>query len=281
MIKKVIFIVLAFIALVNIAYRVDLKKGPYELVGELMYFPSGKALRALSLGFYGPLADYVWFRFIQYYGLHRQTDRQFEYMYHICDILTTLDPQYTFGYTLGALMLTHDAKRPDQAKALLTKGMRNNPDDWRYPFMYAFMHYALIGDYAVAQRYFFLSASKPNAPETPRRWAAFFMYKKIGDLETALVLWIDFYNSTDNALERQTAQIYINSITMELHEKLLNEKVTEFKARFHRYPENLEELVEKKIIGSIPVEPHGYDYVIQENIVRSTYERTISSPDNK
>jgi len=223
------------------------------------------------MGFYGPLADLVWLRFIQYYGEHRMTDVRFELMSHILDILTTLDPRFVFAYTLGSLMLTHDAQRPDQARRLLRKGMDKNPDEWRYPFMYGFIHYVFLREYDIAQRYFRLSSQRPNVPDMPKRWAAFLLYKKIGDLETALALWLDLYNNTKNPEEKAIAEVYIKNIKMELDIKFLNKKIAEFTKKFKRKPYHLKDLIVFGIIDSIPSEPHGERYFIKKGRVSSTW----------
>ncbi len=265
------FLLLALV--VNFAYRLDAARSPHELVGELMYFPSGYALRALSMGLQAPLADLVWLRFIQYYGQHRMTDARFELMYHILDILTTLDPKFIYAYTLGGLMLTHDAERPDQAALLLKKGMLMRPDDWRMPFVYAFINYVFINDYPTAKRYFGISARKPGAPDTPKRWQAFVTYARLGDLKTALALWVDFYNETKNPEEKQIAEIYIKTIRMKLDTEYLNGKVKDFVRRFGRQPMVLSELLTSGMIDSIPEEPHGATYYLKGNEVHSTWKR--------
>ena len=237
-----------------------------------MYFPSGIAIRALSMGFYAPLADLVWLRFIQYYGTHRLTDGKFEFMYHILNVLATLDPMYLPTYSVGSLMLTLDAQRPDQAKELLKKGMQTNPEEWRLPFIYAFIHYAFLKQYEVSEIYFLLSAQKPNAPEISKRWAAFTTYKKLGDLKTALALWLDLYNNTDNPEEKAIAELYIRDIKMELDIEFLNKKIKEFTEKFGSKPDNLKELITHKLISSIPDEPHGENYYIKNGKAYSTYK---------
>jgi len=271
--KKFLIVLLLIIGVVNLAYRIDMKKTPHELMGELMYFPSGYAVRALSMGFQAPLADLIWLRFIQYYGEHRMTDARFELMYHILDILTTLDPKFIYAYTLGGLMLTHDAERPDQARLLLKKGMLMRPDDWRLPYMYAFINYVFINDYLTAKTYFGISARKPNAPDMPKRWHAFVTYIKLGDLKTALALWLDFYNETKNPEEKQIAEIYIKSIKMKMDIEFLNSKVKEFVAEFGRPPIVLSELVTSGLIESLPNEPHEETYYLKGNEVHSTWKR--------
>lgn len=272
MLRKIIILILLLSLIANFAYRLDWRKTEYALIGELMYFPSGIALKALSMGFYAPLADIVWLRFVQYYGEHRLTDRKFELMYHILDILTTLDPYFSHAYTLGSLMLTHDAQRPDQAKILLKKGMISNPDDWVYPFFYGFINYVFIKDYLPAEYYFRLSSLKPDAPIWPKRWAAFVAYKKVGDLETALALWLDLYEHSDNPEERAIAELYIKDIKMQMDIQFLNEKVREFIEKYDRPPHHLRELVTHNILLSLPQEPHGEYYYLKDDSVYSTYK---------
>lgn len=270
--KKFIILLLLVLLIANFAYRIDLEKSPHELIGELMYFPSGVALKALSTGLYAVLADFVWLRFIQYYGQHRQTDRHFEYMYHILDILTTLDSRFIYAYTLGGLMLTHDAKMPEQARMLIKKGMRTHPDEWRIPFIYAFIHYVFLKEYTVAQTYFRISAQKPGAPDYPKRWAAFTAYKRLGDWKTALALWIDLYKATENPEEKQIALMYIQGIKMKMDMALLDEKIEEFRKKMGRRPREIKELVIHGLIDSIPPEPHGEKYIIRRGKAWSTWK---------
>jgi hypothetical protein len=271
--KNIIVIILLLLLIANFSYRIDMKKSPHELIGEMMYFPSGIALKALSMGFYAPLADLVWLRFIQYYGEHRLSDAKFELMYHILDILTTLDSRFNYAYTLGSLMLTHDAQKPDQARILLKKGMIRNPDDWRYPFIYGFIHYVFLKEFTVAQTYFRISAMKPNAPDRAKRWAAFVSYFKTGDLKTSLALWIDLYNTTENPEEKKIAEIYIKNIKMKLDIEFLNNKIFEFTKQVGRKPFRLKELVTYGIVDSIPTEPHNKKYIIKKGKTYTTWKR--------
>ena len=271
--KKAVLIFLFLALIINFAYRIDLTRTSHDIIGELMYFPSGRALRIFSMGFYAPLADLIWLRFIQYYGEHRLSDRKFEMMYHILDILTSLDMNFVYAYTLGGLMLTHDAQRPDQAKKILKKGMYAKPEEWRHPFMYGFIHYVFLKDYRVAQTYYRLSAQKPDAPDMARRWAAFVTFLKLGDRETSLKMWVDYYNSTDNPEEKILAEIYIKRINMELDIEFLNSKVAKYKEIFGTYPYSLKQLVLVGLIDSIPPEPHDGNYFIRNGKVYSTYRQ--------
>ena len=198
-------------------------------------------------------------------------------MYHILDILTTLDRHFTYAYTLGGLMLTHDAQRPDQAKKLLKKGMYAVHQEWRYPFIYGFIHYVFLKDYKVAQTYYRLAALKPNAPDMAKRWAAFVTYFKLGDKKTALKMWVDFYNSTDNPEEKTLAQSYINRITMDLDLEFLQQKVNIFKRKYDEPLYSLKQLVDRNLIDSIPIEPHDGYYFLRSGKVCSSWQEQIKS----
>jgi hypothetical protein len=266
MFKKIFILFVLFLVMIGLGYRVDKTRSAHELIGELMYFPSGIALRAVSMGFYAPMADFVWLRFIQYYG-----DVKFDFLFHILDILTTLDKRFTYAYTLGSLMLTHDAQNPDQAKRLLKKGMYENPQEWRFPFIYGFINYTFLADYAVARTYFRIASMKPGAPDITQRWAAFVTYFKLGDLKTALQLWVDLYNTTDNPEEKALATYYIGKIKMKMDIEHLDKKVIEFHKIIGRVPYDLGELVRSGMIEGIPKEPHGEKYYIKEGKVHSTW----------
>lgn len=275
--KKIIIILLLLALIASVSYRIDLKRSPHELVGELMYFPSGIALRAMSMGFYAPMADLVWLRFIQYYGEHKLTDLKFDMMHHILDILTTLDHRFGYAYSLGGLMLTHDADRPDQARALMLKGMRLNPDDWRIPFMYGFVHYVFLKDYDIAHTFFRLAGTKQNAPDIPKRWAAFTLHKKVGDLNRSLALWTELYRNTTNDLEKEVALMYIQDIQMELDIRFLDTRITAFREKMSRAPVDLRELIVTGVIDVLPVEPHGEQYIVRQGRAASTFRREYTT----
>ena len=275
MLKNIVVVILLVAIMVNIAYRLDHTEHQKNDEDELMYFPSGYGIKVLSFGHQALLADMVWLQFIQYYGKHRLTDRVFTYMYHMLDILTTLNPNFLRAYLLGSLLLTHDAQHPEQAKKLLKKGMHHNPHTWVLPFYYGFIHFVFVRDYATAQSYFVLAAHKPGAPDLPKRWAAFVTYKKLRDLETALALWLDLYNTTQNPVEQEIAALYIKDIQSQIDIDHLNEKLEVFKNKYNRSPMDLEELVRYGILDSIPHEPHGATYTIEKGKAVSTHKHDI------
>ncbi len=237
--------------------RIDRIRSPREaIVRELLYFPSGRFLTAVTVGYNNLAADLVWLRAIQYYGEHRQTDLKFEYLGHIFEILTTLDPRFVGAYTFGSLLLTDDAKEPERALELLDKGIRNNPDEWRIPFTKGFIYYVFLREYYKAGSYFKLSSRMEDAPDMTKRFASF-SFQRGGDRVTAINLWTELYDRSRNEVERLTALRYAKGLLSEI----LDEKVLEFRDRFERYPVRLEELVEAGLVQKLPVAPDGDTFI--------------------
>jgi hypothetical protein len=185
---------------------------------ELMYFPSGRFLKQSALGHTTTLADIAWLRAIQYYGHHRMTDRKYDMVGHVFDIITTLDPNFVHAYVFGAVVLSQDAGRPEEGLALLRKGMRANPDNWLLAFETGFIYYVVLRDCENAGRYFSLSSRLPDAPDMTARFAAF-VEERAGHTETAFELWAEIARATDNKFIREMAEERMEKLKQQLQQE--------------------------------------------------------------
>jgi len=137
----------------------------------IMYLTNDKAARRLFLSFDALAADVYWIRTIQHYGRDRKSRREtgrFELLQPLLDLTTTLDPNFTIAYRFGAIFLAmappDGPGRPDQAVALLEKGLRANPTRWQLAHDIGFIHYWYTGDYAKAADWFERASVMPHAP---------------------------------------------------------------------------------------------------------------------
>ena len=129
--------------------------------------------RRLVLGFDALAADVYWIRAIQYYGGTRlrqdQREKNYELLYPLLDLTTSLDPYFNIAYRFGAIFLAEPqpggAGRPDLAIALLEKGIAAQPHRWEYFHDIAFTYYWSLGDYHAAADWFRRAAAVPNSPE--------------------------------------------------------------------------------------------------------------------
>jgi tetratricopeptide (TPR) repeat protein len=145
----------------------------------LLYLRSGPMADRLALSFDAIVSDVYWIRAIQHFGRDRKSRRttdRFELLQPLLDLTTSLDPHFNIAYRFGAVFLSLDPPdgpaRPDQAIALLEKGLRANPRRWQYVFDIGFVHYWAERDYAAAAAAFDRAAAMPGAPEWLRPLAA-------------------------------------------------------------------------------------------------------------
>jgi tetratricopeptide (TPR) repeat protein len=159
-----------------------------------LYLTSGDTIGRLALGFDAALADVYWIRAVQHYGRDRKLPRyrgRYELLAPLVNITTSLDPYFTTAYVFGALFLAEPLPNgPDQfdeAVALLEKGLRAEPDAWRYAQYLGFLHYWHRDDRQAAAREFDRAASIPGAPIWLKPLAAQ-MFAEGGDRQAARTL---------------------------------------------------------------------------------------------
>src|SRR5579864_5232126 len=191
-----------------------------------LYLRSGTLLRRLTITYNALAADVYWIRAIQYYGgtkrrldasllgpppppmLAAQPD-DYDLLYPLLDITTTLDPRFNIAYRFGAVFLAEPfprgAGRPDLAVALLEKGLTAKPDKWEYMQDIGFVHYWWTHDYKAASEWFTRAASAPGGPWFLRSMAATTL--AVGrDRQSSRILWESIRESADNDWLRSDAE---------------------------------------------------------------------------
>ncbi|MFQ5510584.1 MAG: hypothetical protein ACE5EO_01925 [Candidatus Krumholzibacteriia bacterium] len=178
---------------------------------ETLYLPSGKFVRQLALDYKQIAADMVWLSAIQYYGDYRQGNHSLAYFKGLIDIVTTLDPHFIFAYVFGALVVSEDVGNLQTGVDILKGGMAQNPSCWRLPFEIGFLSYVNQVDFELAGRYLNLAARMPDAPEYVQRFAAF-AYSRADRHGSAVRLWEEYMDYTDDPLLKELAGHYIDKI---------------------------------------------------------------------
>ncbi len=180
-----------------------------------LYFPSGRFLREASLGFREAVADYLWFRFIQYYGAFAKGHNDMRYFDLLVDSITRLDPRFIEAYHFASLVAWSDLGSFPKSLDLLKRGILNNPDAAKLPFQVGFTYYVFYKDYPRASFWFETAAKCGDATDRERRFAAFARHKA-GDERVSLELWRTLLASTDNPQMIDLARKMIAEISAKL-----------------------------------------------------------------
>lgn len=178
---------------------------------ELTYFPSGEMLRVASLGFDGFAADLAFLRAVQYYGAHRQSDRQFPWAPHLFDVITRLDGRFQTPYVLGALILAEDLNRMDMAIGLLARGMEHLPESWELAFEAGFLYFAKGKDRAAAAAWLDRARRLPDAPPYVAKFAAQ-AFADSGSKDEALDIWREIEATAEEPGLREVARRKIEQL---------------------------------------------------------------------
>lgn len=176
-----------------------------------LYLPSGRFLKEISLGYEQLAADMVWLSAVQYYGEYRMGDHDLAYFRALIDIVTSLDPNFTFAYIFGALVTCEDLETFDEGIDILRKGMAWNPTAWQLPFEIGFLYYIERADYDMAAHYFDLASRLPGSSALARRFAAF-VYSRAGHIENSIRMWEEMKRTAEDPFMRELAARYLQKL---------------------------------------------------------------------
>ena len=229
----------------------------------LLYTRSGVAVKRMALEFDALASDVYWIRAIQHYGGDRLAGdgrREYELLQPLLDLTTTLDPFFTVAYRFGAIFLSEAPPggpgRPDQAIALLEKGIAAQPEKWQYFHDIAFVHYWHLHDPLTAASWFQRAAAQPDAPNWLRPLAATMVSAR--DRSAARMLWQQILES-DQPWMRRTAQRSLTQLQA-------LDQIDELQALVLRadLPAGRRvmwtDLVRRGILPGVPVDPAGTPY---------------------
>jgi hypothetical protein len=232
-----------------------------------LYLRSPEAVRRVSLSYAALVADLYWVRAVQYYGgtrLSHDPNRNYDLLYPLLDITTTLDPAFNIAYRFGAIFLAAPfpggAGRPDLAIALLEKGFRANPRRWQYLYDVGFVHYWELGDFMGAADWFEKAADVPGAPWWLRSMAG--VTRTQGGGAGSRRLWQLQLEIAENEWVRDNAALRLRQLDALDQIDALEAAGREYAARTGSPPRRWEDLIRAGIIPGFPRDPSGTRYLI-------------------
>lgn len=243
----------------------------------MLYVRSGPAMQRIALSFDALAADVYWIRAIQHYGGDRlargAAGRNYQLLYPLLDLTTSLDPYFVIAYRFGAIFLAEPYPggpgRPDQAVALLRKGMAAQPTKWQYYYDTAFVYYFHVHDYVAAAHWFRRGAEQPNAPNWLMPMAAA-MLSRGDDRLTARFLWRQMLQSEQEWL-RRTAQRSLLQLDALDRIDQIETKIRMSPLEGGQY--SWQELVRRRILPGIPIDPTSTPFDIDAATGRVTVSR--------
>lgn len=233
----------------------------------VMWIRSGEVATRLALGFDNLVSDVYWMRAVVYFGGQRRTTevKRYDQLFPLLDLVTSLDPHFNVAYRFGAIFLAEEypggAGRPDEAIALLQKGIASNPKRWEYLQDIGFIHYFWRHDYTSAAEWFRRAAAIEGAPSWLGPLAATTLAEG-GNRESSRKLWTELRDNTDLDWVRTTADRRLMQLDAMDAVDELNKSTARFIARMGRAPSNWGELAALERWRAMPADPTGMMFVL-------------------
>jgi hypothetical protein len=225
---------------------------------------SGPLLKAMSLEYAPLMADLYWTRAVQYYGnKHATQQANIDLLWPLLDVTTTLDPNLIIAYRFGSMFLSEPppsgAGKPELGIELLQRGIRANPEFWRFYEDLGFIYYFELHDYRQAAEVFLEGSKKPGAMIWMKAFAAR-ISEKGETLETSVMLWSEIYNSTSDPSIKKNAKIHLQLLRARADCEQLNKLAAEYRKRTGRPPGEVRDLVNAGLLPGVAVDPVGVVY---------------------
>jgi len=245
---------------------IDAERGPERELTDVLYLPSGTILRRLSLGYEGLLADIYWTRVVQYFGRRRMANvTRFDMLGPLLRITTDLDPQLLVAYRFGSIFLAEKppggAGRPEEASALLRRGIVANPDYWRLWEDLGFIYYWDLKDYPEAARIFRAGSQRPGAVIWMEVLAAM-VAAKGGEVQTSRFLWSEIARQAETDSIRKSAEEHLMALDAQEQLQRLNEGLDRYRRQAGHPAHSFQELVAAGWLKAVPKDPSGVPYTL-------------------
>ena len=237
---------------------------PPGVTGNLLYVRSPEFMRRAALSYHALLADVYWIRAIQHYGGTKLTNdphKQYDLLYPLLDLTTTLDPDFDIAYGFGSLFLAEPYPsgpgRPDLSIALLQKALRAQPEKWRFREDLGFIYYWWLKDYVTAAEWFKRAGELPGAPNWLKPLAAVTLAQG-GNVATSRALWTEVVNTADQDWLRAQGRFRLRQLDAIDEIAALERVVADYRARTGSLPRSWTDVIRAGYLTAPPADPAEY-----------------------
>jgi hypothetical protein len=238
------------------------------VLADVSWIQSPGLMRRLAVGFNAIWADIYWIRAVQYYGdtkLSVNEKKNYDQLYPLLDITTSLDPHFNIAYRFGSILLSegypNGPGNTDQAIMLLQKGIREMPEKWQYYHDAGFVEYWWRRNGKSAADWFIKASKLPGAPNWLKPLAAS-MLAQGGERDASRAMWTLLSETAEHDWIRQAAKRGLMQLDAEAHIELLEPLIHTFFDMNGRFPKGWQDLTggPVKMLRNLPRDPAGYIY---------------------
>jgi len=290
-------IIAGFAAIVGLSQHIEGSRPPLpDGFADSDLAMNGSRLKGFAMGTEGLIADWYYMRSLQYLGekvikhegnldLNDLRALNPRLLYPLLENATDLDPHYIAAYSFGAMLLP--AIDPEQAIDLGSKGVANNPGEWRLFQYLGYTHWRL-GDYEKAAAVFEKGSEIEGSSGFMKLMTAA-MRTKGGSRVTARAMYGEMVTNSDDEQVRIAARSHLQELDSLDERDAIDKVLVDFKEKNGRCAAGLVEILPILIRVELPngrvfrvdatrrlVDPAGVPYLLDqaECRVASNLKRT-------
>jgi tetratricopeptide (TPR) repeat protein len=229
-----------------------------------LFVPRPEVARVASLGFEALVADYYWLQAVQIVGGAENPVRYAPLIGRLIDVVTSLNPWVGHPYRFAAIWMIDSPESVRHANQLLERAIRHHPDDWRQYFYLGFNHFFYLEDNEAAAAVLERAIALRGAPLYLKRLVARLKAQADG-LETGATFLRELIQTTRSKKARAKYERALDEIETERRARGLDRAREEYRERFGRDIESIEDLVRgpDPVREKLPPEPHGWEWILK------------------
>ena len=195
----ILCVVILWVMVLNTQNRLTAIRSKLWAPSSMALVPQSEKIRPYLLGFHTVYADYLWIRTTLYFGSHFLTDQQYEWLVHMVDLVTKLNPNFYPAYEFAGLMIPDICGDPEAARVILERGVSSTVErKWKLYYYLGMIYYRYYDDRQTAASYIARAASQPNSPGYKMAGIAAMLFKKAGAPEEGREFLEALYAASEN-----------------------------------------------------------------------------------
>jgi tetratricopeptide (TPR) repeat protein len=238
--------------------------------GDVGSLPDGKLLRVLSLGFERLVADLFWLRTVYYIGDPESDAVGYPAADRLAELVTDIDPYFTTAYVLMNSVLSTLRDTPDDAIALLEKGLRYDDSYWRLHFLQGFNYFFGRNDYQRAADHLRQATQRGGPPYLPLLVAR--LYAGAGSPDTAIAFIEARIQEAETPKVREDLERRLRDLLIVRDLERINEAIERFRKDHADAPRDVHSLVREGYLPAEPLDPEGNRYGIRDGRAETVLE---------
>ena len=257
-----LLVLTAFIATLFFATKPLSHRKTYGFV----LLPNPKLIQWVARSHLSLIADIYWLKTIHIAG-GIQSAAEARELFAYGNFIADLDPKLLQNYWLVGLSLPFQTTQGWENTALASqtyeRGLLAFPNSTRLLIYYASNELFFRQDSLKAAELLMTLAKNKDAPSYAGMLATRVLSQN-KNFETALDFMSFMYEAAADDTERELLEKRIKEIQLEEALTVLDKGIEEFQKQFGRLPKTPQELLNKKVLSSLPEEPFGEEFFISE-----------------